>query len=288
MGAILGAARWIENACRDEPSGWTRDPRTGRTRVGGVAKRGERAWVCARHPSGCRRSRMDGGSAQAATGASTTRSRSRGRPAAPTIGPAEARAEQAGGFRAWLVARVPSREMETARPGPFTLTRVEALRPPSPRFPSTTGAHGLRPAPKSGRRCRPRPRQLRRGELRLLLARGGSTPSHGPRLPSRTARCSYRRVRRPAPRRAGRAALARRRRREALDPRRGVVLTRRRHDDQGGSRAGRPLGRRGGAGSRTPRPARLRDAARRSRVPGEVVGHRDASASDEGPRSPRP
>ena len=49
MGAILGAATWIENACRDEPSGWTRDPRTGRTRFGGVAKRGERAWVCPRH-----------------------------------------------------------------------------------------------------------------------------------------------------------------------------------------------------------------------------------------------
>ena len=49
MSAILGAARWIENACRDEPAGWTRDPRTGRTRFGGVAKRGERAWVCPRH-----------------------------------------------------------------------------------------------------------------------------------------------------------------------------------------------------------------------------------------------
>ena len=49
MSAILGAARWIEDACRDEPAGWTRDPRTGRTRVGGVAKRGERAWVCPRH-----------------------------------------------------------------------------------------------------------------------------------------------------------------------------------------------------------------------------------------------
>jgi hypothetical protein len=50
MGAILGAATWIENACRDEPSGWTRDPRTGRTRFAGVAARGERAWVCPRHP----------------------------------------------------------------------------------------------------------------------------------------------------------------------------------------------------------------------------------------------
>jgi len=49
MGAILGAARWIENACRDEPAGWTRDRRTGRTRFGGVAKRGERAWVCPQH-----------------------------------------------------------------------------------------------------------------------------------------------------------------------------------------------------------------------------------------------
>src|SRR3954453_15613452 len=44
MSAILGAARWIENACRDEPVGWTADPRTGRTRSGGVAKAGERAW----------------------------------------------------------------------------------------------------------------------------------------------------------------------------------------------------------------------------------------------------
>src|SRR4029078_9860503 len=49
MSAILGAARWIENACRDEPAGWTRDPRTGRTRFGGVPKAGERAWVCPRH-----------------------------------------------------------------------------------------------------------------------------------------------------------------------------------------------------------------------------------------------
>src|SRR4051812_12709543 len=49
MSAILAAARWIENACRDEPAGWTTDPRTGRTRLGGVAKSGERAWVCPRH-----------------------------------------------------------------------------------------------------------------------------------------------------------------------------------------------------------------------------------------------
>src|SRR3954453_9729384 len=49
MSAILGAARWIENACRDEPSGWTRDASTGRTRFGGVPKSGERAWVCPRH-----------------------------------------------------------------------------------------------------------------------------------------------------------------------------------------------------------------------------------------------
>jgi hypothetical protein len=39
----------------------------------------------------CRRSRMDGCSAKAVTGASTTRSRSRGRPAAPAIGPSERR-----------------------------------------------------------------------------------------------------------------------------------------------------------------------------------------------------
>src|SRR3954452_13922185 len=103
MRAILGAARWIEDACRDEPAGWTRDPRTGRTRVGGVAKSGERAWVCPRHPTDCRRSRMDGCSAEAASGASTTRSRSRGRPAGPTIGPAEAWAEHAGRASApWL------------------------------------------------------------------------------------------------------------------------------------------------------------------------------------------
>jgi hypothetical protein len=50
MSAILGAARWIENACPDEPAGWTTDPRTGRTRLAGVAKSGERAWVCPRHP----------------------------------------------------------------------------------------------------------------------------------------------------------------------------------------------------------------------------------------------
>jgi hypothetical protein len=49
MSAILGAATWIENGCRDEPAGWTRDARTGRTRFGGVAKAGERAWVCPRH-----------------------------------------------------------------------------------------------------------------------------------------------------------------------------------------------------------------------------------------------
>src|SRR3954454_3741293 len=45
MSAILAAATWIENGCRAEPTGWTRDPRTGRTRFGGVAKSGERAWV---------------------------------------------------------------------------------------------------------------------------------------------------------------------------------------------------------------------------------------------------
>jgi hypothetical protein len=50
MSAILGAARWIEDACRDEPVGWTRHPRTGPTRLGGAAKVGERAWVCPRHP----------------------------------------------------------------------------------------------------------------------------------------------------------------------------------------------------------------------------------------------
>jgi len=49
MSAILGAARWIENACREEPGGWTADPRTGRTRLGGMAKAAERAWVCPRH-----------------------------------------------------------------------------------------------------------------------------------------------------------------------------------------------------------------------------------------------
>ena len=47
-------------------------------------------------PTDCRRSRMDGCSAQAAAGASRTRSRSRGRPAVPSIGPAEARGERAG------------------------------------------------------------------------------------------------------------------------------------------------------------------------------------------------
>jgi len=50
MSAILGAARWIEDACRGEPIGWTSDPPTGRTRFGGVAKAGERVWVCPRHP----------------------------------------------------------------------------------------------------------------------------------------------------------------------------------------------------------------------------------------------
>jgi hypothetical protein len=49
MSAILGAARWIEDACRAEPAGWTTDPRTGRTRFGGVPKVAERAWVCPRH-----------------------------------------------------------------------------------------------------------------------------------------------------------------------------------------------------------------------------------------------
>jgi hypothetical protein len=49
MSAILAASKWIENACRDEPAGWRRDSRTGRTRLGGVAGPGERAWVCPRH-----------------------------------------------------------------------------------------------------------------------------------------------------------------------------------------------------------------------------------------------
>ena len=49
MSAVLGAARWIEDACRDEPAGWMTDPRTGRTRFGGVAGAAERAWVCPRH-----------------------------------------------------------------------------------------------------------------------------------------------------------------------------------------------------------------------------------------------
>jgi hypothetical protein len=49
ISAILGAARWIEDACRDERAGWTTDPRTGRTRFAGVAKVAERAWVCPRH-----------------------------------------------------------------------------------------------------------------------------------------------------------------------------------------------------------------------------------------------
>jgi hypothetical protein len=49
MSAILAAARWIENACRDEPVGWMADARTGRTRLGGVAESGERVWVCPRH-----------------------------------------------------------------------------------------------------------------------------------------------------------------------------------------------------------------------------------------------
>jgi hypothetical protein len=47
----------------------------------------------------CRRSPMDGCSAEAATGASTTRSRSRGRPAAPAIGPSERRTCGRGALR---------------------------------------------------------------------------------------------------------------------------------------------------------------------------------------------
>jgi len=50
MGAILGAARWIDAGCRHEPDRWRNHPTTGRTRADGVAQTGERAWVCPRHP----------------------------------------------------------------------------------------------------------------------------------------------------------------------------------------------------------------------------------------------
>ena len=87
-------------------------PRVGRgTHV--PAGRGSEAWRSAVNGRGsvpgmrtdCRRSRMDGCSAQAAAGASRTRSRSRGRRAVPSIGPAEARGEPAGrAFAPWLAA----------------------------------------------------------------------------------------------------------------------------------------------------------------------------------------
>ena len=50
MAAVLGAARWIEDDCRREPEGWTKDLGTGRRRDGGAAvETGETAWVCPRH-----------------------------------------------------------------------------------------------------------------------------------------------------------------------------------------------------------------------------------------------
>jgi hypothetical protein len=50
MGAVLGAARWIEAGCASEPDGWSRHPTTGRSRFDGSATRRETAWVCPRHP----------------------------------------------------------------------------------------------------------------------------------------------------------------------------------------------------------------------------------------------
>jgi len=50
MAAVLAAARWIEDDCRREPTGWTKDLGTGRLRLDGEAPdTGETAWVCPRH-----------------------------------------------------------------------------------------------------------------------------------------------------------------------------------------------------------------------------------------------
>jgi hypothetical protein len=52
MAAVMAAAKWIEDDCRREPEGWTKDLGTGRVTADtrdDARDTGDTAWVCPRH-----------------------------------------------------------------------------------------------------------------------------------------------------------------------------------------------------------------------------------------------